>query len=93
MSVFFISHSSQDNEAAKALERQLDGQGYHSVFLDLDPEKGIVAGHSWEQTLYTKLRACRAVIALCSDGYLASHWCFAEVAHARALGKTIFHMQ
>ena len=62
---------------------------YHSVFLDLDPEKGIVAGQSWERTLYRKLRACRAVIALCTDDYLRSHWCFAEIALARMEGKPV----
>jgi len=90
MSVLFISHSSSDNQLAKELEGRLVGQGHHSVFLDLDPEKGIVAGQSWERTLYTKLRACRAVVALCTDSYLSSHWCFAEIALARMEGKHIF---
>jgi formylglycine-generating enzyme required for sulfatase activity len=90
MSTLFISHSSSDNEAARDLEKQLDVQGHRSVFLDLDPEKGIVAGQSWERTLYAKLRACRAVIVLCTDHYLVSQWCFAEVALARMEGKHIF---
>ena len=90
MSVLFISHSSKDNDAANALAAELATQGHHAVFLDFDPEKGIVAGASWEQTLYTKLRACRAVLALCTDHYLASQWCFAEVALARMEGKHIF---
>lgn len=49
-----------------------------------------MAGQSWERTLYRKIRACRAVIALCTDSYLSSHWCFAEIALARMEGKTIF---
>ncbi len=93
MSTIFISHSSRDNEVAKELERQLSRQGHHSVFLDLDPEKGIIAGKSWEQTLYRKLRACRSVVALCSDHYLSSHWCFAEIALARMEGKAIFALK
>ncbi len=80
MSNLFISHSSRDNAAAKELQARLEEQSHHSVFLDLDPEKGIQAGVSWERTLYTKLRACRAVVALCCDSYLASQWCFAEIA-------------
>ena len=90
MSSIFISHSSRDNEIAQQLERRLALQNHHSVFLDLDPELGIVAGQSWEQTLYRKLRACRAVLALCTDSYLTSHWCFAEIALARMEGKQIF---
>ena len=74
---------------AKKLERRLAREHYHSVFLDLDPEKGIAAGRSWERTLYRKLRSCRAVVALCTNHYLRSHWCFAEIALARMEGKHI----
>jgi hypothetical protein len=93
MSTIFISHSSRDNQMAKELEERLAQENHPSVFLDLDPEKGIVAGQSWERTLYRKLRACRAVIALCTDHYLRSNWCFAEIALARMEGKHIFALQ
>ncbi len=93
MSTIFVSHSSKDNAIAEELGRRLAEQHHPSLFLDLDPEKGIVAGQSWEQTLYRKLRACRAVIALCTDNYLASHWCFAEIAQARMEGKHIIALQ
>ncbi len=93
MSSLFISHSSEDNAEAKELQAKLKEQGHGSVFLDLDPETGIQAGVSWERTLYTKLRACRAVVALCSDSYLKSQWCFAEVALARMEGKELFVLQ
>lgn len=93
MSSLFISHSSRDKAAATVLQAQLAAQGHHSVFLDFDPDVGIQAGVSWERTLYTKLRACRAVVALCSDSYLASQWCFAEIALARMEGKQIFVLQ
>ena len=89
MSAIFISHSSKDSGLARAIEARLRDREYHSVFLDLDPEKGIVGGQSWERTLYRKLRACRAVIALCTDDYLRSHWCFAEIALARMEGKPV----
>lgn len=90
MSTIFISHSSGDNDIARELQQRLERLGHTSIFLDLDPEKGIIAGVSWEQTLYRKLRACRAVIAVCTDNYLQSHWCFAEIALARMEGKYIF---
>lgn len=93
MSNLFISHSSRDNAAAKELQSRLEEQGHRSIFLDLDPEVGIQAGVSWERTLYTKLRACRAVVALCSDSYLNSQWCFAEIALARMEGKELFVLQ
>jgi DNA-binding beta-propeller fold protein YncE len=90
MSDLFISHSSGDNAKAKELEQELAKLGHHSVFLDFDPELGIGAGQNWERTLYAKLRACRVVIALCSDHYINSKWCFAELALARMEGKQVF---
>ncbi|MFG6083102.1 TIR domain-containing protein [Paracoccus litorisediminis] len=92
MSTIFISHSSADNDLARDLAARLQQQGHTCLFLDLDPDKGIVAGESWERTLYRKLRACRAVIALCTDSYLKSYWCFAEIALARMEGKQIIAM-
>ncbi|MFK7744836.1 MAG: toll/interleukin-1 receptor domain-containing protein [Roseobacter sp.] len=93
MSTLFISHSSADAEAAKVLQARLEAQGHRSVFLDFDPDAGIQAGASWERTLYTKLRACRAVVALCSETYLKSQWCFAEIALARMEGKEVFALK
>jgi hypothetical protein len=93
MSSIFISHSSRDNAIAQELERRLTRQGHSSVFLDLDPEKGIVGGQSWERTLYRKVRACRAVIALVTDDYIKSQWCFAEIALTRMEGKHLFALQ
>ena len=89
MSAVFISHSSKDDSVAVELRTQLLRRGHSSIFLDFDPEHGIPAGRNWERELYTKLRACRAVIALCSQHFIASRWCFAEVTQARALGKPI----
>lgn len=93
MSTLFISHSSKDNSTAKHFSAKLFEEGHQSIFLDFDPDIGIKAGVSWERTLYTKLRSCRAVIALCSDNYIASQWCFAEIALARMEGKQVFVMQ
>src|SRR5262245_2517053 len=93
MSAIFISHSSSDNELAAEVARRLAERHHASVFLDFDPEQGIVGGQSWERTLYRKLRACRLVIALCTDAYLRSHWCFAEIALARMQGKPILALQ
>jgi hypothetical protein len=66
---------------------------YHSLFLDFDPEQGIPSGQSWERTLYRKLRACHAVVAILSADYLESYWCFAEIALARMERKPIFALK
>lgn len=90
MTTLFISHSSADKKATDELAARLEEKQFLSLFLDHDQETGIVAGHSWERTLYRKLRACTGVIVLWSENYAASRWCFAEVAVARMLGKQIF---
>ncbi len=90
MSTLFISHSSNDESIAKEVKQQLAKQNHFSVFLDFDAEKGITAGQNWEQTLYRKLRACEAVIVICTYSFLSSKWCFAEVALARMESKRIF---
>ena len=90
MSGIFISHSSRDDAAAAEVKAWLVEQGHRSVFLDFDPEVGIPAGRSWEQELYQQLRSARAVIVLCSEHSMASRWCFAEITHARSMGKPVF---
>ena len=90
MSSIFLSHSSHDNGIAAQVKARLEQWGHRSVFLDFDPEHGIPAGQDWEKELYAKLRECRAMIILCSRASKDSHWCFAEVTHAKGLGKPVF---
>ena len=93
MSAIFISHSSRDDAVAAELRDRLAEQGHKSVFLDFDPAIGIPAGRDWERELYRRLRACQAVIVLCSEHSMASRWCFVEIAHAKAFGKHIFPLK
>lgn len=93
MSSIFISHSSQDGEWSAEVRRQLELQGHRSVFLDFDPAIGIPAGRDWEQELYQQLRACRAVLVLCSRHSMASRWCFAEITHAKSMGKALLPLK
>ena len=90
MSSIFLSHSSQDNPVAEQVKARLEQWGHRSVFLDFDPAEGIPAGRDWEKELYAKLRECRALIILCSHASMASRWCFAEITHAKAMGKPVF---
>jgi hypothetical protein len=89
VTAIFISHSSHDAAEAAEVSAWLVSQGHRSFFLDFDPEFGIPAGRSWEQELYHQLRACRAVIVLCSRASMASKWCFSEITQARSLGKVL----
>lgn len=89
MSAIFISHRSTDNAVAAEIHEWLESKGHRSVFLDFDPADGIPAGRNWEQEIYQQLKSSRAVIILCSGESMASKWVFAEITHARALGKYI----
>lgn len=94
MTTLFISHSSKDNDWATELKQFLEAdapkRGYQALFLDIVLEDGLHPGVKWEQTLYRELRQARAVIALCSQHWLASPWCVAEGMLAREQGKPLF---
>ena len=89
MSRIFLSHNSADNEITEHISQRLQAAGHKCVFVDYDPELGIAAGKNWEQQLYREVRACHVMIILCSEASMASHWCFAEVTHAKSLGKPV----
>ena len=86
----FISHSSRDSEEVAELTSRLVADGYHSIFLDFDPNRGIPAGRDWEREIYSKLRESSAVIVVLSRHSMNSRWFFSELTQARAQGKHIF---
>jgi WD40 repeat protein len=89
MPELFISHASSDRVAVERLAVQLRARRFESFFLDHDRVTGIPVGQDWEKTLYRRLLACSTVIFVCTPASVASKWCFAELAQARALGKRI----
>ena len=89
MALIFISHSSKDNEISKEIMETLKKEGFDSVFLDHDKEKGIKIGEDWEKRLYEELERANAIMILLSPNWIESKWCFAEYTQARALGKEI----
>jgi WD40 repeat protein len=90
MSRIFLSHSSKDNASAVALRDWLAAQGWHDIFLDLDPQRGIVAGAKWERELNQAALRCEAVLFLVSRAWLASDWCLKEFNLAHRLNKRLF---
>jgi WD40 repeat protein len=89
MPAVFISHSSQDRGAAADMMAVLERLGFERVFLDFDKATGIGVGDNWEKRLYEELSRCHAVLLMLTPAWLASKWCFVELAQARALGKVI----
>jgi WD40 repeat protein len=90
MSLLFISHSSVNNADALALHDWLVSQGWDELFLDLDPQQGILAGERWERALHQAANRCDAVLFLISEAWLASEWCRREFRLAQKLNKQIF---
>ncbi|TAU59267.1 TIR domain-containing protein [Rhizobium ruizarguesonis] len=90
MSRIFISHSSRNNAEALAIRDWLILNGWNDYFLDLDPERGIVAGQRWERALHDAANRCQAVLFLVSEAWLTSDWCEKEMMLAHKLDKPMF---
>ena len=89
MANIFISHSSRNSDRAIDVRNWLAANGWDDVFLDLDPERGIVAGQRWKEALQKAAHRCEVVLALVSPEWLASGWCKSEIDAARLMGKKI----
>ena len=90
MSRIFISHSSQNATKAIEIKDWVETNGWDGeVFLDLDPERGLIAGEKWLNALKEAVHRCEAVLPLISKEWLASKWCLSEIGTARLLGKQI----
>ncbi len=90
MARLFISHSSANNAAAFALRDWLAEQGLSDVFLDIDVNRGLVAGDRWQEALKAAADRCEAVLYLLSPAWVESKWCLAEFLLAKTLHKRIF---
>jgi hypothetical protein len=89
MANIFISHSSRNSDRAIEVRNWLAANGWDDVFLDLDAERGIVAGQRWKEALQKAAHRCEVVLALVSPEWLASGWCKSEIDAARLMGKKI----
>src|SRR5215468_10065294 len=87
MARLFISHSSRNSDKAIEVRDWLAANGWDDVFLDLDPERGIVAGQRWKEALQRAASHCEVVLALVSAEWLASSYCKAEINTAQMMGK------
>jgi hypothetical protein len=90
VSRLFLSHASADNAAAVAMGQWLTEQGYADVFLDIHPDRGLLAGDRWMTALTSAADCCDAVLCLVSPAWLASRWCVAEFLLAKSLYKRTF---
>ncbi|HEX4497026.1 MAG TPA: toll/interleukin-1 receptor domain-containing protein, partial [Thermoanaerobaculia bacterium] len=86
----FISHASADNAEALALRDWLVARGWDDLFLDIDPQRGLVSGQRWLDRLDESARRCKAVLFVLSRAWLASRYCIAEFSAARSQGRPLF---
>lgn len=89
MSRIFLSHSSADEREAIALHQWLADQGWNDVFLDIDPQRGLVPGERWQGALRRAADRCEAVVVIVSPAWAGSKWCLAEFLLAKSLNKRI----
>jgi formylglycine-generating enzyme required for sulfatase activity len=86
MAVLFVSHSSKDDAAATALEEWLHVNGFTDIFVD---HHSLAGGAKWREELRKSAGACRVVVCLITENWLASHECFNEFRAAWYMGKRI----
>ena len=86
MAVLFVSHASRDDVTVNALEAWLRAKGFTDLFID---HSNIDAGENWAQELRAATGACRVVLCLVTENWLASDECFSEFRAAWYMGKRI----
>jgi Novel STAND NTPase 1/TIR domain len=84
--LLFVSHSSKDVAMVTALEAWLRGRGFTDIFIDF---RDIAPGENFMRALGEAATACRVVVCLVTEGWLASDECFAEFRAALYMGKRI----
>jgi hypothetical protein len=90
MAHIFLSHSSTNEREAIVLKQWLLDNGWDDVFLDVDPQRGLVARGRWQEALRKAADRCAAVVFLVSPAWTNSRWCVAEFLLAKSLNKHIF---
>jgi len=86
MAVLFVSHSSKDDAEATALEAWLRVNGFTDIFLD---HQSLVGGAKWREELRASAGACRVVVCLITENWLASNECYNEFRAAWYMGKRV----
>ena len=92
MSRIFISHSGRDNRQATALRAWLVTQDpplANEIFLDNDPDMGMMPGERWKNQLISANSRCEAVICLLSKNWESAPECRTEYRTAENMGKQI----
>ena len=57
----FISHSSRNNAQALAIAEWLAEEGHQDLFLDIDPERGLLPSQKWHDEFLRRALVSEAV--------------------------------
>ena len=93
MSRIFISYSRRDQRYAVALKQWIAEKDHglkNEIFVDVDPDTGILPGVRWREALKRANNRCEAVICLLSKNWESSTECRTEFRTAENLNKLIF---
>jgi WD40 repeat protein len=93
MSRIFISYSRRDLRYAVALKEWIAGEDpglRDEIFVDVDPDTGIMPGVRWREALKRANNRCEAVICLLTKNWESSTECRTEFRTAENLNKLIF---
>jgi WD40 repeat protein len=85
----FVSHSSADADVTDTVVRYLRREGFDALFVDFDPDDGLIPGRNWERELYAQLRRADVVVFLGTPASVASRSCAVEVGLARSIGHPV----
>ena len=86
MPVLFVSHSSKDDAMSAGWRR---GCALTALPIFSSTISSIAGGDKWREALRASAGACRVVICLVTENWLASQECFGEFAAACYMGKRV----
>lgn len=85
----FISHSTEDIQIVRELEKRLDNYGVQAIIAEDIPEPGTVL----EEKFKAKIRESNIFLALLTESSARSRWVIMETEYARSIQKTVIPLK
>jgi hypothetical protein len=85
----FISHSTEDTQIVRELEKRLDNYGIEPIIAEDIPEPGTVL----EEKFKAKIRESNIFLALLTESSARSKWVIMETEYARSIQKPVIPLK
>lgn len=85
----FISHSTEDLQIVRELEKRLDNYGVQVIIAEDVPEPGVVL----EEKFKAKIRESTIFLALLTENSMRSKWVVMETEYAQGIGKPLIPLK